>query len=278
MNRQLFSLKLLSATIALSFAASAAEAQRLVVSHDEWLTGTGTFNADEQSFLTNVLGWFGVGAGNSALIYSSDAFITNAGFTNFLTGKGISSTLNADAGSFAGFQVVFVERNATMNSAALATYVQSGGNVLYFGGAGPDPVTEAANSNPFLNAFGFNFADSYNGLGTVNTSGFAAQGQWGASIFTGVSSIFAINGNNITLTVPATNVSSQLFSDNAGNGVFGAAAYLGATTAPEPATVVLVALGLFVVAPLVRRARGRQRRQTRYLSLQRTNARPFVAG
>ncbi len=244
----------LLATVALTLTASAAQAQRVVVSHDEWVTQSGSFNANEQAFMSNTLNWFGAGSGSSALIYSNNSYITNSGFTSYLSGKGITSTTDANAASFAGFKVIFVEANQTMNAAGLASYVKGGGNVVYFGGTGqPNSAGEAAYSNAFLSSFGFNLADTYNGLGTVNTSGFAAQGPFGAALFTGVSSIFASNGSNVMLTPPVAGVTSQLFSDVAGNGVFGAAVYKGTIVTPEPATLGLVAFGLMVAVPLARR-------------------------
>lgn len=254
MIRSFLSVRTLVSAIGLVAAASVANAQRVVVSHDEWVTQVGSFNANEQAFIGNALSWFGAGVGSSALIYSNNAFINNTGFTNYLTGKGISSTVNASAASFAGFNVVFVEGNASMNSAALTAYVKAGGNVMYFGGTGiPNSAAEAAYSNPFLNSFGFNFANTYNGFGTVNTSSFAAAGPFGAALFTGVNSVFASSGNTISLTAPVADVTNQLFSEAGGAGVFGAAVYRASTTVPEPGTVGLVAFGLLAALPLARR-------------------------
>ncbi|MEP6833730.1 MAG: hypothetical protein ABJB74_10055 [Gemmatimonas sp.] len=257
MTRSSLTLRSLLATVGLALAASTAQAQHLVVSHDEWVTDNGFFGTNEKLFMSNALTWFGAGAGSQALIYSNSAMLNNVAFSGYLTGKGIASTVNANAASFAPYKVVFVEANQLLNAAGLTSYIQSGGNVVLFGGTGvPNAPGEAAYSNPFLNNFGFNFASQYNGLGTTNTAPFGATGPFGSALFTGVSSIYANSGNTISLTAPVANVTSQLFQDDAGRGVFGAAVYQGATTvAPEPATLALVAFGMIVAVPLARRRR-----------------------
>ena len=195
-----FSSLLKTGVLALGLASISSTAQAqgsAVVSHDEWLTGGGTFNANEQQFLTNVLSYFGVSSGN-ALIYSSNGFLTNGTFTSFLTTAGLTVTVDANAASFAGYNVVFGGGNPTQNGAGLASYVLGGGHVFYEGGTGNGGAAgEAAYSAAFLNALGLDFATVYNGLGPVNTSGFAGQSPFGAALFTGVNSVYANNGNNI---------------------------------------------------------------------------------
>ncbi len=112
---------------------------------------------------------------------------------------GYSVTIDAAPASFAGYDAVFSEGVTTLNGAGLASYAFGGGNVFYFGGTGiGGAAAEAAYSNTFLNGVGLAFAGSYNGIGTVNTTGFDAMGPFGAPLFTGVSSIYGNNGQNIT--------------------------------------------------------------------------------
>jgi hypothetical protein len=222
-----------------------------VVSHDEWLTGSGTFGPSEQQFLTNVLSFFGVSSG-SALIYTNNGFLNNGTFTSFLTTAGLTVTVDANAASFGGYNVVFGGGNPTQNGAGLASYVLGGGHVFYEGGTGTGgSAAEAAYSAGFLNGLGFAFAPVYNGVGPVNTSGFASQGPFGAALFTSVNSVYANNGNDIVASLPVAGVTTQIFDDGNGNGVFAAAQVVTAT--PEPASLALLATGLFALVPVVRR-------------------------
>lgn len=234
---------------------------RVVVSHDEWFTGNGFFNAGEQLFMSNTLNWFGVGSGASVLFYTNNTFLTNAPFQSWMTGMGISITVDATAASFAAYDAVFTSGNANLSAtgAALAAYVASGGNVLTIGGTGVGgAAAEAAYNNVFLGALGLAMQSPYNGQGTVNTAGFASAGPFGAALFTGVASVYANNGNNIVITSPVANVTAQTFSAGA-NGVFAAAEVRGPSSAvPEPTTLVLLGTGLLglVGAAGLRRRQG----------------------
>jgi hypothetical protein len=184
-------------------------------------------------------------------IYNTNSFLTGSQFTSFLASAGLNVAVDASAASFGGYNVVFGGGNPSQNGLGLASYVLGGGHVFYEGGTGAGgPIAEAAYSNIFLNALGLAFAPSYNGLGTVNTSTFSGQAPYGPSLFVSVPSVYANNGNDVLAGAAVAGVTNQIFDDGSGNGVFGVAVV---TATPEPASLALLATGLLVLVPAVRR-------------------------
>lgn len=240
--------------LGLAIAGNSAHAQRVVVSHDEWFTGGGFFNSNEQRFVSNALTWFGLTGSGNILLYSSNGFLVNTPFENYLGSLGYAVTVNSAPATFAGYSAVFSESVTNLNGSGLAAYALGGGNVFYIGGTGVGGAAgEAAYSNTFLNAVGLSFAPAYNGLGTVNTSGFSAQGPFGPALFTGVASVFSNSGNDISAP-GAAGWTTQVFSDQSGNGVYAAAA-ITTTATPEPASRALLATGLLALVAMVRMRR-----------------------
>lgn len=238
---------------------------KVIASHDEWFTYQlgaplpgWSVGDDDLQFITNSLNWFGVSAGNSILIYSDNPLLANAGFTNFLSSLGVNAVVNENesASNFSDYAAVFVSANT--NVGLLTDYVRGGGNVFDIAGTGTigSASDEAAYNNAFLNNFGLGFAPYYQGLsGDLNTSAFASQGVFGAALFTGVNTIFAVNGNDVSYTTtPVDGVTNQVFYDGE-HGLYGTAQL---TATPEPASIALMATGLFGLIPVIRRHRRRQ--------------------
>ncbi len=244
----------LSMAAALFAMSAPASAQKVVVSHDEWFTGSCCFAGGEQQFIGNALNWFGVTSGMNVLIYSTNGFLNDGAFSSYLASKSISTTTNdvAPSSSFSSYNAIFVSGNPGMDAAGLTAYVMAGGNVFVIGGTGVGgAAAEAGYNNPFLNSFGLAFASTYNGLNTINTSGYAAQGPYGAALFTGVNSVYANNGNSVQFSSPVAGVTDEVWMDG-NEGTFGAAQV---TATPEPAAIGLLATGLLALVPVVRRKR-----------------------
>ncbi|MCU0634568.1 MAG: PEP-CTERM sorting domain-containing protein [Gemmatimonadaceae bacterium] len=256
--------RLLSALALVALGSSPLFAQRVFVSHDEWFLNNG-FNApasNERRLLTNALDWFGVGAGDQVLTWSGNQIAyVNSPLGSVVTGRGATYTRTTGAvANLSQYKAIFVGGFAVDNT-ALINYVLGGGNVVLVGGtctrlaAGASCDTnagqEAADWQTFLQRFGMGFSSQYNGLATVNTSGFAAQGPFGAALFTGVGAVYADNGNSVLTTItPPTGVVRQIFNAPSGPGVFGAAVVI-----PEPSTYALLGTGLMVLVGVARRRR-----------------------
>jgi hypothetical protein len=258
--------RIVTTLAALALTAAPLMAQRVVVSHDEWITNNAhlTPGSTQRRFIDNTLNWFGVGAGDRVLTWSGNqiAYI-NSPLSSVITSRGATySQTTATPLNLSQYKTIFVGGFAIDNT-ALINYVLGGGNVVLLGGtctrlaAGvgcdTDAGQEAADWQPFLQRFGMGFAGQYNGFGTVNTAAFAGQGPFGAALFTGVSSLFADNGSSVLTTIgtPA-DVTRQLFNVAGGPGVFGAATV---AVIPEPTSILLLATGALGLLVTARRRR-----------------------
>ena len=132
-----------------------------------------------------------------------------------------------------------------VDQTVLIDYVNAGGNVYINGGTGVGgSAAEAADWNTFLNAFGLNFASSYNGIAGVIALASTHP------VLAGVAGLYQNNGNSISLFV--SNPGAEIIASLGGQGLY---AVYDATAIPEPASIKLLSAGLVGFAAARRRAR-----------------------
>ena len=236
----------LSFMLALIAAAPSVRAESIFVSNDEWMFGNCCLSSDSDTqFATNIASWLTGGSGK-ILILSNNFGLAGGDLSALLTTDGYTvTTTTTTPADLSPYSAVFVGGMA-VNNTALTNYVNSGGNVFVEAGTDGSASTDAGWWNTFLGNFGLALdAVSYNGIsGNINVSAFSSQGPDGPALFTGVNTVFIDNGNNVLST--GTNPSVQIFSDRAGNGLYGA---VKVAAVPEPSSLLtlgaaLLALGL----------------------------------
>lgn len=241
--------------------AQPALAGRIVVANDEWtLSQTGFANTPVGSaqFALNV-GSFFTGGGPGSFLIVSDNFgldVDDAvalGATMTLAGHAWVDSedvpgFTLDLPTLQNYDGVFFALPPAVDQSVLTNYVNAGGNVFIEGGTGVGgSASEAANWNTFLNAFGLNFASSYNGIaGNIAIASSHA-------VMAGVPSLYQNNGNTISLF--GANPNAQIIASFNGQGLY--AVYDDVAAVPEPASLLLLTTG---AAGLLA---GRRRRRAR---------------
>lgn len=189
-------------TILVTVLFTAAEAGTIIVNNDEWtLSDTGFSNApDTSKFATNIAALFSGGGAGSFHAYSANLGFTGSSLSATLSGAGHTYTTGTGFAftqeNISSFNGLFLGGSYLSSTEinTLINYVKAGGNVYLAGGAGVGGAdTEAAAWNPFLNAFGISYANSYNGVeGNIDVTGATHP------IFSGVTSLYQNSGNSIT--------------------------------------------------------------------------------
>lgn len=255
----------LAGLVAFAVASPAAAQGRVFVNHDEWtINTTGRVQAgaaNVTTFVRNTAQWLTGSTTGSALIVGASFAFPQADLFGDLSTGGFSYSVDPfSAGNWANrasYSMLFVDvNNAPAIGASfqsdLINYVLGGGSVYFALGTGVGGAAgEAAAANTFLGHFGIQAAPNYNGISTTyNTSSYSSQSPYGSALFSGVSQLYAANGNPLSAGGPNTaNYGVQLF----GGDLFAAAAPRVAV--PEPATA-----GLLLVAGIAMLGAARRRR------------------
>ncbi|MCE9595688.1 MAG: hypothetical protein K8S98_15980 [Planctomycetes bacterium] len=205
-------MKLASILLACALAAPAFAEGRIVLVHDDWTTSNAGFAQAPTTaqFALNVADWFSPGVHGNFLVYSQSFALVDTKLAQTMTGAGHTWTVSVatpfslalaqqyDAVFLGGFPV---------NTAVLTQYVQGGGDVYLFGGTGSDSVW-----NPFLANFGFKFDPLNNVSGLLSITS-------PHPLFSGVTSLYQVNGSTIVDLEPA-NGKNQLLVSQGGVGLF----------------------------------------------------------
>ena len=235
-----------------------AEAGLIVVANDEWTLSDAGFSGpnDPGTFATNVAAWFTGGGPGTFHAYSTNFGLTESSLATAMTGAGHTWTtgtgITFDLPTLLTFDGIFLAGSSgsgAANNAVLIAYVSAGGNVYLAGGTGTDfsgsAAAEAAAWNTFLNAFGLEFASTYNG----STTNLAVSSPH--PIFVGVDSLFQSNGNSIVDLAPL-DPQNQILVGLSPDGLY-AVFDPQVAPVPEPSTISLGILGLLGLAARYRR-------------------------
>lgn len=193
-----------------SLCATSAIAQpgRIVVNADEWTLSNSANWAtpDTANFARNIAEFLtGAPSGANLLAYSENFGLTGSNLANEMTNAGHSWTVDTSSAFtlelLQNFDAVYVGGRvggSDPDAQVLADYVNAGGSVFIMGGAGStggyggNPVLESDAWNPFLNAFGLAFSNTYDaGSGTFDPE------DTDHPIFAGVDGLFQSVGQGI---------------------------------------------------------------------------------
>ena len=194
---------------------------KIFVSHDEWVLGDFAFSVapDTRQLALNVASWFTGGRPGRFLVHTANFGLNQPALADAMRSAGhtwvTGTTVAFTVDTLLQYDAVFLAHDA-VDTSVLIDYVRAGGNVYLAGGTGPWSVGEAANWNPFLNAFGLGFEDFYNmrldGVRPMVTS---------SPLFAGVSALYDRFGSPI-VKLDAADPNAQILVTQDGRGLFAA--------------------------------------------------------
>ena len=184
---------------------------KIVVNCDEWaINDTGYVYGDGSKFAENIINYFSKEDNEKYLIYSSDKAYENS-FINQVKAMGHTIEKRTDIiltlDVLKTYNAVFLAAPEIPDNDILIQYVLEGGNVYLSGATGNS--NEYKGWNTFLNRFGLNYQEYYNGvIGVLDVSGTH-------ELFDGLEKLYFNNGQTIEkLMSPSDTAAKIIFSHN----------------------------------------------------------------
>lgn len=204
------------ATLALCAALSTqARAQgRIVVNHDEWTLSNQAWYASPAQFALNVAAWFTGGSPGNFLVRSSNFGLTGTNLASTMQSAGHSWTINPSGpetlASFLQYDAIFLA-DYSVGNALLVDYVRAGGSVYLAAGTN-DNNADDYKWDVFLAEFGLRLEslNSLNGSPPISNA---------HPLFQGVTSLYHLNGNDVTDLEP-WNPSNQVLVSEGPHGLY----------------------------------------------------------
>ena len=188
---------------------------RIVASNDDWIFSDVGFTPpnDPGIFALNIASWFTGGRTGKFLVYSTHIYLTGSQLANTMISAGHTWTVNTsvtfDLATLTQYDGVFLGFTPVDNN-ILIDYVNAGGNVYVFSGAG----SEAGKWNTFLQHFGLQFEAVNNNIsGNIPVSSTHP-------LFAGVDYLYMNIGASV-IDLDPTDPRNEIIAVYQGQGLFG---------------------------------------------------------